>query len=130
MATRAPKKTPAAAAKPRAAGGAVLICPECGKTFTRAAAMGAHRSRLHGVAGSSQNARRLRTPAAAANTAAVRTQRSSARRTATAGNGRGPALDRDALLRTLFPNGIPARYDAIGAVTDWLNEAERLARLT
>ena len=45
MATRATKAkaTPAVDA---------LTCPECGKTFTRAAALGAHRKMTHGVAGS------------------------------------------------------------------------------
>ena len=27
-----------------------LVCPECGRSFTRAAALGSHRSRVHGVA--------------------------------------------------------------------------------
>jgi hypothetical protein len=131
MATKAPKKTTAGtAAKPQAATAAVLTCPECGRTFTRAAAMGAHRSRIHGVAGSSQNARRKRTTTAAAKPATP-TKRASTPRPA-AGNGRSPGngrIDRDALLKTLFPNGIPARQDAIVAVNDWLNEADRLSRL-
>ena len=134
MPTKAPKKTtPVTAANPQAATPAVLACPECGKTFTRAAAMGAHRSRIHGVPGSSQNARRKRTTSAAANPATPTQGTSTGRRTATAaasrrspGNG---SIDRDALLKTLFPSGIPARQDAIVAVNDWLNEADRLSRL-
>ena len=35
---------------------AALVCPECGKTFTRAAALGAHRKMTDGVAGSSKAA--------------------------------------------------------------------------
>jgi hypothetical protein len=33
------------------------------------------------------------------------------------------------LLKALFPNGIPPREEVIRAVNDWLDEAERLARL-
>ena len=133
MATRAPKKT-TAATKPPAETPAVLTCPECGKTFTRAAAMGAHRSRIHGIAGNSQNARRKRTTTAATAKPAAPTKRTpTRRRTPTAAaNGRSTRnrnIDRDALLKTLFPNGIPARQDAIAAVNDWLNEADRLSRL-
>ena len=134
MATKARKKTPAATAgKPQAASAAVLTCPECGKTFTRAAALGAHRSRIHGVPGSSLNAQRKRTTTATAKRATPIKRTSTRRRTATAAaSGRSPgtgSIDRDALLKTLFPNGIPARQDAIAAVNDWLNEADRLSRL-
>ena len=71
MATRATKAkaTPAADA---------LTCPECGKTFTRAAALGAHRKMTHGVAGTSKNATGKRTNATA----------SRKRRTTTTGRGR------------------------------------------
>jgi hypothetical protein len=101
---------------------AVFTCPECGKTFARAAALGAHRKITHGVAGTSSNA--------AANRRRKATAASSSRRrrvAATASNGRAQTVDRDALLRTLFPDGIPPRQDVIGAVNDWLDEAERLA---
>ena len=43
-------------------------------------------------------------------------------------NDRRQSVDRDALLATLFPRGIPAREDVIRAVNNWLDEAERLAR--
>ena len=39
------------------------------------------------------------------------------------------ALNRDALLQTLFPNGIPAKENVIRSVNNWLDEAERLTRL-
>ena len=52
---------PAASKKPAPAAGTQLTCPECGKTFTRAASLGAHRQRAHGIAGTSQNARSRRT---------------------------------------------------------------------
>jgi hypothetical protein len=37
--------------------------------------------------------------------------------------------DRDALLKALFPNGIPPREDVIRAVNSWLDDAERLTRM-
>jgi hypothetical protein len=37
-------------------------------------------------------------------------------------------VDRDALLRALFPNGIPARESVIRDLNAWLDQAERLAR--
>ena len=120
MATRASKAkaTPAADA---------LTCPECGKTFTRAASLGAHRKMTHGVAGSSKNATSNRTNASASSKRRT-TSSSRGRSTAAAANGGAPPVDRDALLRALFPAGIPPRQDVIEAVNDWLKEAERLAR--
>jgi hypothetical protein len=38
-------------------------------------------------------------------------------------------VNRDSLLQSLFPTGIPAREDALRQVNAWLDEAERLARL-
>jgi hypothetical protein len=105
---------------------ALLTCPECGRTFTRPAALGAHRKLKHGVAGTSANA--------AGNRSSVNRQRkraTTARRpatTASAANGGATGVDRDALLRTLFPNGIPPRQNVIAQVNAWLDEAERLAR--
>ncbi len=123
---------------------AELKCPECGKTFTRAASLGAHRSAAHGVAGSSRQAkrsiakRRTRTTEA---TAGKRTRRSASqasgarsatvqrRRTQTTNghNGHG-RINRDALLRTVFPKGIPASDEAITRAKAWLDEAEKIAR--
>ena len=48
-----------------------LVCPECGKTFTRPASLGAHRNRAHGVAGSSK-------PASASGKTATRASKRSA----------------------------------------------------
>jgi len=101
---------------------AALVCPECGKTFTRPAALGAHRKMTHGVAGTSKAVTRSRTrkPTPPAR---------SRRRAEVAGvDGADKGVDRDALLRTLFPEGIPPRQEVVSAVSDWLNEAERLAR--
>jgi hypothetical protein len=38
-------------------------------------------------------------------------------------------VDRDQLLRTLFPNGVPPQEDVIRRLTSWLDEVERLAKL-
>jgi len=85
-------------------------CPECGRTFGRAAALGAHRRRAHGVAGTSAGRRASSRPAPARNA-----------------RGGGGGVNRDALLRALFPNGVPPREDVLRAVNQWLDEAERLA---
>jgi hypothetical protein len=119
--------TPARTTKTTKSG--VLTCPECGNTFSRPAALGAHRSRVHGVAGTSQNARSRRNAAAKAAAAAPRRARStSPTATRAAAHGRNGGLDHDALLRALFPDGIPPRQDIVGAVNDWLDQADRLAR--
>lgn len=36
-------------------------------------------------------------------------------------------LNRDELLRKLFPNGLPPREDVIRRANAWLDEAEKLA---
>ena len=127
-----------------------LVCPECGRVFTRPQALGAHRRQAHGVAGTSKNARSKK-PATLSSTApsqrGIRRARPTSTAAATAGRtrkptragrsaavrpsgtGRGQAVDRDALLRALFPNGIPPQQDVIAAVNNWLDEAERLARI-
>lgn len=91
-----------------------FTCPECGRVFGRAAALGAHRRRAHGVV----------------------SQRATSRRSATNGARRAAlprpqdgAVDRNALLQAIFPNGVPARQDALASAAAWLDEAERLARL-
>jgi uncharacterized C2H2 Zn-finger protein len=114
-------------------------CPECGRTFTRAAALGAHRRQAHGIAGATSQARRSRrttrrTTARATSAAATTSGRrrrptrapSSSLRARTS---RGGALDRDALLQQLFPDGIPAKENVIRAVNTWLDDAERLAMM-
>jgi len=102
-----------------------FTCPECGRTFTRAAALGAHRKLKHGVAGSRANAKANRaTSRRAAQTAATRRGAASW----AAANSSGQGVDRDALLAALFPSGIPPRQDVIVQVNAWLDEAERLAR--
>jgi C2H2 type zinc finger protein len=119
-------------------GVAQLKCPECGRTFTRAAALGAHR-RAHGVKGSSAQSRSRRSAsrrgASSSATGSDSRQRRSGTGRATANSGRRQgsgtrkaSVDRDALLQALFPNGMPARESIIRSVNEWLNEAERLAR--
>jgi hypothetical protein len=156
-------------------------CPECGRTFTRAAALGAHRRQAHGVVGAVSAARsrrgratgsragrtrsksaaparrktaaaKTKTAAAKAKAAAAKTASRSARtarrtsqtaraqpatrtRSATQGSSTprrrdsSDAVNRDALLAALFPNGLPAKEDVLRAANQWLNDAERLARM-
>ena len=118
-----------------------LTCPECGRTFTRAAALGAHRKAAHGVAGSSRQARsnRRRTTQATSRanakpgSAAARRQSQTRRSAGASSDGRGRTrsviVDRDRLLKTLFPSGIPASEEIIRAINSWLDEAERLAQM-
>jgi hypothetical protein len=104
----------------------VLTCPECGRTFTRPAALGAHRKLKHGVAGPSANASGNRR---STNTRTRKSATPTRRRTTTPASTDGAqSVNRDALLRTLFPNGIPPSQDMITQVNAWLDEAERLAR--
>jgi len=104
----------------------VLTCPECGKTFTRPASLGAHRSRAHGVAGASSRSRRGRA-GAIRRSGGVQSRRQAASRKATASDGERSDLNRDQLLRTLFPDGVPPREDVIRRANAWLDEAEKLA---
>ena len=133
--SRARKRTTAttpSAKTANAAATAALTCPECGRTFSRPAALGAHRARVHGVAGTSQNARSRRN-AAARQAAATRIGRPAARTAAptaarTVARVNGAEVDHDALLRALFPAGLPPRQDLIAAVNEWLSQADHLAR--
>src|SRR5215471_14521762 len=98
-----------------------FTCPECGRTFTRAAALGAHRRRAHGVVGATAQARARTTGRARA--ATTRAARQVATTAGTAANGRRTGrgrsraaesqLDRDALLQIVFPAGVPAREAVI-----------------
>ncbi len=123
-----------------------FVCPECGRSFTRAAALGAHRSRAHGVAGQSAQAkknrarrqsttRRRTATATSRRSETTTTRRRSASQTSTsprrqpASAASGDRIDRDALLEALFPNGMPAREQVIRAVSGWLDDAERLTRM-
>ena len=109
-----------------------FVCPECGRTFTRAASLGAHRRQSHEIPGATRAATQPKNTGATTPSAkTVRRRRARTRRTtvpaaSTASIG---TTDRDALLRTLFPNGIPARESVIRSINTWLDEADRLARL-
>jgi hypothetical protein len=112
------------------------VCPECGRTFKRPSALGAHRWQAHRVAGSSPQARSRRRTAKRTAGALGSGGRDSERAlpAASANSEAGAAgadsvIDRDALLRIVFPNGIPVRDDVIRYVTRWLDEAEKLASL-
>ncbi|TML60412.1 MAG: C2H2-type zinc finger protein [Actinobacteria bacterium] len=103
------------------------VCPECGRKFKRASALGAHRWQAHRVAGSSPQARsRRRTTKAATGGRNSGGSVGTEVRATAAGDF---VVDRDALLRIVFPNGIPVRDDVIRTVSRWLDEAEMLARL-
>jgi len=112
-------------------------CPECGRTFIRAAALGAHRRRTHGVVGATSKARVTSGTRSSAVTSSKNVARASAASSAANGrrSGRSQArasaaqLNRDALLQAIFPGGVPAREAVIRAANAWLDEAERLARL-
>src|SRR6266699_603521 len=158
----------AAKAKPKTTAtkrGGEFKCPECGRTFTRAAALGAHRRQAHGVVGAVSAARSRRSRATSSRatraatatsarrkTAAAKTVASSARparrsrqaaRAQTATRTRaatqpssttprrnsGGAVNRDALLGALFPNGLPAKEGVLRAANQWLDDAEQLARM-
>lgn len=99
-----------------------FACPECGKVFTRAASLGAHRQRVHGVAGAKTKARsRGRTAAAR------RRSHATATTNPRASGARDGGVNRDALLQAVFPNGLPAREEIIRRTNTWLDEAEQLA---
>ena len=120
---------------------AEFTCPECGRTFGRAAALGAHRRRAHGVAGQSAQAKRSRSRQQSAKSTrggarAATTGRSASRTTgakqargSTQSAARSNGVDRDALLKSIFPAGVPAREEVIRAATGWLDDAERLAQM-
>src|SRR5690242_3718795 len=91
-----------------------LVCPECGRTFTRPAALGAHRRRAHGVVGQTNRGRGRRNAGRAASARPPRATR-------TAGTASPDGIDRDALLQALFPNGLPAREAVIRAANEWLD---------
>ena len=102
---------PRAKTNTRSAG--TFKCPECGRVFERAQALGAHRRQAHGVSGTS------RTRSAATRGRSTRSRSS-----------RGQSVNRDALLRALFPNGVPASAKVLDDVASWLNDAERLSRMS
>jgi len=121
-----------------AASSGEFTCPECGKTFTRAASLGAHRQRAHGVAGASKKTASRRSKTAQASTSGKGRRRAATRRrtgAAAAAASRGQRGDgqtlvnRDRLLQALFPNGVPPQEAVIRRLGDWLDEAERLAKL-
>ena len=139
--------------------GPELVCPECGRTFARPAALGAHRRAAHGVAGASRGTDtstaagtgRDRSPGRGQPSRRTRSASSTGTgtRSRPADSGQrgdreasGPsvaertqdgataaAVDRDALLQALFPQGIPAREHVLRGINSWLDEAERLARM-
>src|SRR3954466_2907055 len=90
-----------------------FVCPECGRTFARAAALGAHRSRAHGVAGRSAQATKRRASAGQPSSAKRGSAAKSTTRTPTRSRKLADrnGIDRDALLNLLYPDGMPAREE-------------------
>jgi len=110
-----------------------FICPECGKSFARAQALGAHRNRTHGVAGTSRTSRTARgakrrqvKPAPAAS----RRRSAAARRDGGSRANDGGQFDRDGLIAAVFPKGVPPKASVIAALSPWLDEGERLSRMS
>jgi predicted RNA-binding Zn-ribbon protein involved in translation (DUF1610 family) len=127
---RARRKTTTTATRTRRSEStAEFTCPECGRTFARAAALGAHRRRAHGVVGATSNTRNRSGSRSARISQPQKPATTRGRRSRSSAPGR-QAVDRDALLRTLFPNGVPAREAVIRAANNWLDQAERLARMS
>lgn len=116
-----------------------LTCPECGKTFTRPASLGAHRNRAHGIAGASTRSQGTRTRRNSRGSTATRrnsngappARRQNTRETGnrnSSGGAQTSGVNRDDLLQALFPHGLPAREAVIRRAHAWLDEAEELAR--
>jgi C2H2-type zinc finger len=128
---RSRTKTATASTSPQGQAQGALVCPECGKTFSRPQALGAHRSRTHGVAGSSRAARVKAASRRVATSASVGAGRSSRRsaKTRLSAQQVNDGFDPDNVLAALFPNGIPAKASVVAALAPWLDEAERLSRM-
>jgi hypothetical protein len=60
--------------------------------------------------------------------AAQTTRQQTTRRRGSSSEGGRSGVNRDALLQSIFPNGVPAREEVIRRANAWLDEAERLAR--
>jgi predicted RNA-binding Zn-ribbon protein involved in translation (DUF1610 family) len=122
---------------PTATSAAEFKCPECGRTFNRAASLGAHRNRAHGITGASKRRTKASTAVtSSAGSNGTRRRRTTRRRnstqpstTATNTRQRGASINRNQLLQTLFPNGVPPREDVIRRISSWLDEAEQLSKL-
>ena len=108
-----------------------FVCPECGRTFTRAASLGAHRRQTHRIPGATKATQAAKSSTATPSAKTVRRRRARARSTTVPASSTVSigATNRDALLGTLFPNGIPANESVIRSLNAWLDEADRLARL-
>jgi predicted RNA-binding Zn-ribbon protein involved in translation (DUF1610 family) len=115
-----------------------FTCPECGKTFGSAAALGSHRKNSHGVAGASTRTKSRQRATTTGTQGRGRPGTRAARSTNSTGTrrrGRPPGsqnrpktgtVNRDALLQALFPGGIPANEETIRSLNAWLDEAERI----
>ena len=104
-------------------------CPECGKTFDRAASLGAHRQRVHGVAGRSKRQTQSSERSSTRQVSGSRRRRTSEMGAAASDGRSRVSVDRSALLKQVFPGGIPPRDEVVRRVNAWLDEAEELATL-
>ena len=132
---RARRAATSKTSKQASGGDGTLTCPECGKTFTRPASLGAHRNRAHGVTGASarrtgrhSSSRNGGTTPRRGRAQATGQRPTRARSRANSSDADRRGVDRDALLQTLFPNGVPPREAVIRRVNSWLDEAEQLAK--
>jgi hypothetical protein len=87
-------------------------CPECraaGETrvFGNAQGLAAHRRQAHGVRVAARRRKRV---------------------VGARGKSVSAELDKDRLVRALFPSGMPAKADLVQRVGAWLSEAEELHR--
>jgi hypothetical protein len=106
-----------------------FVCPECGKSFSRAQALGAHRSRTHGVAGTSRAAGAKRRGAKTGTAGSSRSRRRARSQDGATRQTGGATFDRDQVLAAVFPSGVPPKASVIAALATWLAEGERLSRL-
>jgi len=114
-----------------------FVCPECeavgvNKTFARNAALGAHRFRVHGVKGESKtttkSGTRTRRVATARSGRAIKRSTVTRRRRRRSRGLNEDGLDTTALLKLVFPNGVPAQKTHLDDAREWLDWAERLYR--
>lgn len=93
----------------------------CDAKFKGPQALGLHRRREHGIAGTSRTARRVQTIA--------ENGRKKQQRSRRAPRDTRPEFDPNMLLRSVFPNGVPPRSDIITRTQRLIHEAEELHQL-
>lgn len=94
-----------------------LMCPECGKSLKSVQGYVGHVRNKHGV-NNEDAMKQLET--AGYKRPESQTRVRSPRRKATQG------IDKDTLLRSVFPKGMPPNAEIVQATGRWLDEADRL----